>query len=40
MRSLLEGLEAGQVGAERHDAEVGLVAEHGEGERLVGAVVR
>ena len=32
---MLERLEPGEIGAERHHAEVGLVAEHREQQRLV-----
>ncbi len=35
---VLERLEPGQIGAERHHPEVGLVAEHGEHEGLVTVV--
>ena len=31
----LEGLETGQVGAQRHDSEIGLVAQRGRHQRLV-----
>jgi hypothetical protein len=35
---VLERLKSGQVGTQRHDAEIGLVPESSEGQDLVGVV--